>query len=98
MASTVEAQTAEEAKSLSKTESCDRKPVIDSGDGRTLLGRSLRIPDASLQTSVYFPRTRPLKCMEQTTFLFNLNQERTEMKNSFKITVKHIISYALFMK
>ena len=29
MASTVEAQTAEEAKSLSKTESCDRKPVID---------------------------------------------------------------------
>ena len=29
MASTVEAQTAEEAKSLSKAESCDRKPVID---------------------------------------------------------------------
>ena len=29
MASTVEALTAEEAKSLSKTESCDRKPVID---------------------------------------------------------------------
>ena len=29
MASTVEAQTAEEAKRLSKTESCDRKPVID---------------------------------------------------------------------
>ena len=29
MASTVEAQTAEEAKILSKTESCDRKPVID---------------------------------------------------------------------
>ena len=29
MASTVEAKTAEEAKSLSKTESCDRKPVID---------------------------------------------------------------------
>ena len=57
--------------------------------------RSLRIPDASLQTSVNFPRTRPL---EQTAFLFNLNQERTEMKNSFKITVKHIISYALFMK
>ena len=28
MASTVESQTAEEAKSLSKTESCDRKPVI----------------------------------------------------------------------
>ena len=28
MAGTVEAQTAEEAKSLSKTESCDRKPVI----------------------------------------------------------------------
>ena len=28
-ASTVEAQTTEEAKSLSKTESCDRKPVID---------------------------------------------------------------------
>ena len=27
--STVEAQTAEEAKILSKTESCDRKPVID---------------------------------------------------------------------
>ena len=27
-------------------------------------GRSLRIPDASLQTSVNFPRTRPLKCME----------------------------------
>ena len=43
-------------------------------------GRSLRIPDASLQTSVNFPRTRPLKCMEQTAFLFNLNQERTEMK------------------
>ena len=61
-------------------------------------GRSLRIPDASLQTSVNFPRTRPLKCMEQTAFLFNLNQERAEMKNSFKITVKHIISYALFMK
>ena len=61
-------------------------------------GRSLRIPDASLQTSVNFPRTRPLKCMEQTAFLFNLNQERTEMKNSFKITVKHIISYALFIK
>ena len=52
----------------------------------------------SLQTSVNFPRTRPLKCMEQTAFLFNLNQERTEMKNSFQITVKHIISYALFMK
>ena len=29
MASTVETQTAEEAKSLSKTESCDRNPVID---------------------------------------------------------------------
>ena len=29
MASTVEAQTAEEAKSLSNSESCDRKPVID---------------------------------------------------------------------
>ena len=29
MASTVEAQIAEVAKSLSKTESCDRKPVID---------------------------------------------------------------------
>ena len=29
MASTVEAQTAEETKSVSKTESCDRKPVID---------------------------------------------------------------------
>ena len=29
MASTVEVQTAEEAKSLSKTESCDWKPVID---------------------------------------------------------------------
>ena len=29
MASTVEARTAEETKSLSKTESCDRKPVID---------------------------------------------------------------------
>ena len=29
MASTVEAQTVEEAKGLSKTESCDRKPVID---------------------------------------------------------------------
>ena len=29
MASTVEAQTPEQAKSLSKTESCDRKPVID---------------------------------------------------------------------
>ena len=27
MASTVEAQTAEEAKSLSKNESCDRKPI-----------------------------------------------------------------------
>ena len=29
MTSTVEAQPAEEAKSLSKTESCDRKPVIN---------------------------------------------------------------------
>ena len=29
MASTVEVQTAEEAKILSKTESCGRKPVID---------------------------------------------------------------------
>ena len=29
MASTVEAHTAEEAKSLSRTESCDRKPAID---------------------------------------------------------------------
>ena len=29
MASTVEAQSAEEARSLSKTEPCDRKPVID---------------------------------------------------------------------
>ena len=29
MASTVEAQTAEEAKRLSKSESCDQKPVID---------------------------------------------------------------------
>ena len=43
-------------------------------------GRSLRIPDASLQTSVNFPRTRPLKCMEQNAFLFNLNQEKTETK------------------
>ena len=32
MASTVEAQTAEEAKSLPKTESCDRKSVIRSAD------------------------------------------------------------------
>ena len=39
-------------------------------------GRSLRIPNASLQTSVNFPRTRPLKCMEQSAFL---NQERIEM-------------------
>ena len=29
MALTVEAQTAEEAESLSKAESCDRKPVLD---------------------------------------------------------------------
>ena len=29
MASTVEAQSAEEARSLFKTESCDRKPIID---------------------------------------------------------------------
>ena len=27
-------------------------------------GRSLRIPDAYLQTSVNFPRTRSLKCMK----------------------------------
>ena len=39
-------------------------------------GRSLSIPDASLQTSVNFPRTRPLKCMEQSAFLF---KERIEM-------------------
>ena len=36
----------------------------------------------SLQTSVNFPRTRPLKCMEQSAFLFNLNQERIEMSEA----------------
>ena len=56
------------------------------------------MPDASLQTSVNFPRTRPLKCMEQSAFLFNLNQERIEMTKTLKNIVKHIISYALLMK
>ena len=54
--------------------------------------------DASLQTSVNLPRTRPLKCMEQSAFLFNLNQERIEMTKTLKNIVKYIISYALLMK
>ena len=42
------------------------------------------------QTSVNFPRMRPLKCMEQSAFLFNLNQERIEMTK----TLKNIVSEA----
>ena len=57
--------------------------------------RDVFLADASLQTSVNFPRTRPLKCM---AFLFNLNQERIEMTKTLKNIVKHIISYALLMK
>ena len=55
-------------------------------------------PDASLQTSVNFPRMRPLKCMEQSAFLLNLNQERIEMTKTLKNIVKYIISYALLMR
>ena len=51
-------------------------------------GRSLRIPDASLQTSVNFPRTRPLTCMEQSAFLFSINQESTEKRKAVKNIVK----------
>ena len=61
-------------------------------------GRSLRIPDASLQTSVNFPRTRPLTCMEQSAFLFSINQESTENKKAVKNIVKNIFHYALLMK
>ena len=61
-------------------------------------GRSLRIPDTSLQTSVNFPRTRPLTCMEQSAFLFSINQESTENKKAVKNKVKDIFLYALFMK
>ena len=60
--------------------------------------RDVFLTRASLQTSVNFPRTRPLKSMEQNTFLFNLNQERIEMTKTLKNIVKHIISYALLMK
>ena len=35
-------------------------------------GRSLRIPDASLQTSVNFPRTRPLKCMNVSILILSM--------------------------
>ena len=58
-------------------------------------GRSLRIPDASLQTSVNFPRTRPLTCMEQCAFLFSINQESTEIKKLVKNIVKDIFHYEL---
>ena len=61
-------------------------------------GRSLRIPDASMQTSVNFPRTRPLTCMEQSEFLFSINQESTEKRKAVKNIVKNIFHYALFMK
>ena len=61
-------------------------------------GRSLRIPDASLQTSVNFPRTRPLTCMEQCAFLFSINQESTEIKNLVKNIVKDIFHYVFSMK
>ena len=55
--------------------------------------------DASLPMPVIFPGTHPLKCMEQSAFLFNpLNQERIEMTITLKNIVKHIISYALLMK
>ena len=36
--------------------------------------------------------------MEQSAFLFNLNQERIEMTKTLKNIVKHIISYVLLMK
>ena len=61
-------------------------------------GRSLRIPDASMQTSVNFPRTRPLTCMEQSAFLFSINQESTEKRKAVKNIVKNIFHYALLMK
>ena len=61
-------------------------------------GRSLRIPDASLQTSVNFPRTHPLTCMEQSAFLFSINQESTEFKKPVKNIVKDIFHYGLLMK
>ena len=61
-------------------------------------GRSLRIPDASMQTSVNFPRTRPLTCMEQSAFLFSINQESSEKRKAVKNIVKNIFHYALLMK
>ena len=61
-------------------------------------GRSLRIPDASMQTSVNFPRTRPLTCMEESAFLFSINQESTELKNRVKNKVKDIFHNAFLMK
>ena len=57
-------------------------------------GRSLRIPDASMQTSVNFPRTRPLTCMEQSAFLFSINQESSEKRKAVKNIVKNIFHYA----
>ena len=61
-------------------------------------GRSLRIPDASMQTSVNFPRTRPLTCMEQSAFLFSINQESSEKRKAVINIVKNIFYYALLMK
>ena len=61
-----------------------------------IFGRSLRIPDASLQTSVNFPRTRPLTCMEQCAFLFSINQESTEIKKPVKNIVKDIFHCVFF--
>ena len=80
-------------------------PLADSVRGDTIrqritrnFGRSLRIPDASMQTSVNFPRTRPLTCMEQSAFLFSINQESTEKRKAVKNIVKNIFHYALLMK
>ena len=76
-----------------------RGDIICSDTGITRnFGRSLRIPDASMQTSVNFPRTRPLTCMEQSAFLFSINQESSEKRKAVKNIVKNIFHYALLMK
>ena len=70
---TVEA-TAEEAKSLSKTESCDRKPVIDLQTYETHLHASL-----ANRSHVYFAEGMPRQITYKYTYLYEYSSFRDNL-------------------
>ena len=51
-----------------------------------------------ISDALYVFLTRPLKCMEESIFLFTKIQEMTKMKLQRTNTVRDIINYSFFMK